>query len=134
MGAPRWPPTPPTFGAPRGTRGAPRFRVFVFARFRARAKPDIAQTRDVREHWRAEVGRKVGQGGGGGGGGGKRGVQGGLHRGELREHQKSRGLAIEAVNDEQSGGRASGSRRRGEPAMSRVDVVEEQPIDRSLAL
>src|SRR5207302_2271721 len=51
-----------------------------------------------------------------------------LHRRPLREHQEPRGLAIETVNDEQSGGRAS--RRRG----SRADVVEEQPIDRSLAL
>ena len=27
VGAPTWPPHPPTFGAPRGTRGAPLLRV-----------------------------------------------------------------------------------------------------------
>src|SRR5438132_1027442 len=38
-GGPDMAPKPPAFGAPRGTRGAPLFRVCVVARFRARTKP-----------------------------------------------------------------------------------------------
>ena len=61
-------------------------------------------------------------------------LQRALHRGRLREHEKSRGLAIQAVDDEQSCGRASRRRRRGTPVRSRADVVGEQPVERSLAL